>query len=107
MVSYSLTLSQPKPAPAAWDGGEHRVVRLQLDVAERRPDSDARVRKGEFTDAPRLRSCSRSRSRSACSCSGAGKTDADVTSKLEDAYPHPEKLSRLSGVVGAPGEDMA
>ena len=95
----------PKPAPAAWDGGECRVVRLQLDAAERRPDSDAWVRKGEFTDALPLRS--RSRSRSVRSRSGAGEAHADVTSELEEVYPVSEKLSRLSGVVGAPGEDVA
>ena len=61
------------------------------------------MRKGEFTDAPLLRS----RSRSARSRSGAGDAEADVTSELEEAYPLPEKLSRLSGVVGAPGEDAA
>ena len=61
------------------------------------------MRKGEITDAPLL--CSRSRSRSR---SEAGDANAeDVTSELEEAYPLLEKLSRLSGVVGALGEDAA
>lgn len=49
------------------------------------PDSDARVLSGECADEPRLRSRSRS---------GVGEAEPDEV--------YPERLSLLSGVVGAP-----
>ena len=59
------------------------------------PDSDARVLSGECADEPLLRARSRSRS-------GAGDAEAGVASELDEAYP--DRLSLLSGVVGAPAE---